>query len=59
MSISYSIIDRHKGTITVESEEGMGTVFTIQLPVHEQAMKEERAVHTLRGKRQKGEDSDY
>jgi signal transduction histidine kinase/ActR/RegA family two-component response regulator len=44
MSISYSIIDRHKGTITVESEEGMGTVFTIQLPVHEQAMKEERAV---------------
>jgi CheY-like chemotaxis protein len=44
MSISYSIIDRHKGTITVESEEGLGTVFTIQLPVHEQAMKEERAV---------------
>ncbi len=44
MSISYSIIDRHKGTITVASEEGKGTIFTIQLPVHEQARKEEKAV---------------
>jgi len=28
----YGIIDRHKGTITVESEVGKGTVFTIILP---------------------------
>ena len=29
----YGIIDRHKGTITVDSELGKGTVFTIRLPL--------------------------
>jgi PAS domain S-box-containing protein len=43
MSISYNIIDRHNGTIRVESEEGRGSVFTIQLPVHEKEIKVERA----------------
>ncbi len=38
MSISYNIIDRHKGTILVESEEGKGTVLTIELPVSEKAV---------------------
>jgi PAS domain S-box-containing protein len=32
----YGIIDRHNGTITVDSEVGKGTVFTIILPVEEQ-----------------------
>jgi len=32
LSTVYGIIDRHKGTITVESELGKGTVFTITLP---------------------------
>jgi signal transduction histidine kinase len=32
----YGIIDRHNGTITVDSEVGKGTVFTITLPVEEQ-----------------------
>jgi len=32
----YGIIDRHKGTITVDSEVGKGTLFTIILPVREQ-----------------------
>jgi two-component system NtrC family sensor kinase len=32
----YGIIDRHKGTITVDSEVGKGTIFTIILPVEEQ-----------------------
>jgi two-component system NtrC family sensor kinase len=36
LSTVYGIIDRHKGTITVESEVGKGTVFKITLPVGEQ-----------------------
>lgn len=34
LSTVYGIIDRHKGTITAESEPGHGTVFTIKLPVN-------------------------
>lgn len=36
LSVVYGIIDRHKGTITVESELEKGSVFTIQLPVSEE-----------------------
>ncbi|MGD9039039.1 MAG: response regulator [Desulfobacteraceae bacterium] len=35
----YGIIDRHKGTITVESEVGKGTLFTITLPVEDQGKR--------------------
>lgn len=34
MSISYRVIQNHKGTITVESELGQGATFTIVLPVN-------------------------
>jgi len=33
LSTVYGIIDRHKGTINVDSKLGKGTVFTIKLPV--------------------------
>ncbi|GIV14769.1 MAG: hypothetical protein KatS3mg022_0204 [Armatimonadota bacterium] len=33
LSVSYQIIARHSGQITVWSEVGRGTVFTVQLPV--------------------------
>ena len=33
MSISYGIINRHQGTIEVDSTEGIGTTFTIKLPI--------------------------
>jgi CheY-like chemotaxis protein len=33
--VSYSIIERHEGTISVSSEPGQGTVFTIELPAAE------------------------
>src|ERR1051325_558414 len=32
LSVSYSIIERHEGSITVESEPGYGTIFSIDLP---------------------------
>jgi signal transduction histidine kinase len=33
LSIAYGVIERHEGTIEVESQEGTGTTFTIHLPV--------------------------
>jgi CheY-like chemotaxis protein len=33
LSVSYSIIERHEGLISVSSELGKGTVFTIDLPL--------------------------
>ena len=35
LSISYGIIKRHNGTITVDSEVGKGTIFTISLPINQ------------------------
>lgn len=33
LSIAYGVIERHGGTIEVESQEGKGTTFTIRLPL--------------------------
>jgi signal transduction histidine kinase len=33
LSIAYDIINKHNGDMTVESEVGKGTTFTIQLPL--------------------------
>lgn len=33
LSISYSIINQHNGIVSVESEKGKGTTFTILLPI--------------------------
>ena len=42
LSVSYGIISRHRGAITVDSIEGEGTTFTIKLPILEKAIKEEK-----------------
>ncbi len=36
LSVSFGIIEKHKGTIKVASEEGIGTTFSIHLPLNEQ-----------------------
>jgi two-component system NtrC family sensor kinase len=33
LSISYGIVQRHGGTITVVSEVGKGTTFTVRIPI--------------------------
>ena len=42
LSVSYGIINRHRGTITVDSIEGEGTTFTIKLPISVRAIKGEK-----------------
>jgi signal transduction histidine kinase len=34
LSIAYKIIEKHQGRIIVESEKGVGTQFTIELPTN-------------------------
>ena len=45
MSVSYGIINRHHGTISVDSTEGEGTTFTIKLPISEKVIEEEKVRH--------------
>jgi len=40
LSIAYGLVEKHHGTITVRSEVGVGTCFTIQLPVHQPDTRE-------------------
>ena len=48
LSVSYSIIERHEGLISVNSEIGNGTVFTIDLPsVTPQAESTETIVESV------------
>ncbi len=44
LSITYSIIKQHDGLITVESELGVGTTFTIYLPASEKQVEEKEIV---------------
>ncbi len=49
MSVSYGIINRHRGTITADSVEGKGTTFTINLPILDKiAGEEEKAKPILK-----------
>jgi PAS domain S-box-containing protein len=41
MSVSYGIINRHGGTIRVDSVEGKGTTFTITIPISDNILVEE------------------
>ena len=40
MSISYRVINDHKGKIEVDSTVGKGTKFTITLPISHEQVKE-------------------
>ena len=40
LSLTKEIIDRHNGTIKVDSEEGVGTTFTLVLPIGPRELRE-------------------
>ena len=40
LSVCYGFIKDHGGDIEVKSQEGVGTTFTITLPVHESEASE-------------------
>ncbi len=46
MSITKAIIDGHSGTISLESEPGKGTVFSIQIPLAESREKLRSMAHS-------------
>jgi len=47
LTVSYGIVQRHGGTMSIESHPGSGTLVTIQLPVHD-GPREERAASAPR-----------
>ncbi len=42
LAICYSIIQKHKGTIEVQSQVGKGTTFTVKLPIKKEEKKEKK-----------------
>jgi signal transduction histidine kinase/DNA-binding response OmpR family regulator len=48
MSVAYGIINRHNGQISIDSEPGIGTTVTVQLPVSEKVIKEIECNYGLR-----------
>ena len=48
MSVAYGIINRHNGQISIDSELGIGTTVTVQLPVSEKVIKEIECNYALR-----------
>uniref|UniRef100_UPI0035C9F333 ATP-binding protein n=1 Tax=uncultured Caballeronia sp. TaxID=1827198 RepID=UPI0035C9F333 len=46
LSLSYSIVQKHDGTLSVESEVGRGTTFRLTLPVKQRCLHETGIVET-------------
>jgi len=47
LATTYSILKRHDGHITVESEVGVGTTFTLFLPAYEKYIRELKPIEIL------------
>lgn len=44
LSVVWGIVQRHRGEITLDSEEGKGTMFTLRFPIRADAVAEEAPV---------------
>ncbi len=51
LSVSYGIVKEHKGEITVESEVGQGTTFTIMIPLAPETPEDPAQVKSKEEKR--------
>ncbi len=51
MSVSYGIIERHRGTISADSVEGEGTTFTIEIPFSEKTAEKGKVVPISSGQK--------
>ncbi len=49
LAVSHGIIQRHNGRIEVQSKEGVGTTFTIYLPLHQQEELEKASNSSIQG----------
>jgi len=52
LSVSYGIINRHRGDISLDSVEGKGTTFTITLPISDKRIRKDEA-KPISGKQRK------
>lgn len=48
LAVVYSIVKNHEGRVTVESEQGRGSVFIFYLPASENAVKQEEKTPSVR-----------
>jgi signal transduction histidine kinase len=39
LSVTHGIIERHNGSISVQSEVGKGTTFKVMLPIHQTSLE--------------------
>ena len=59
LAIAYGVIKMHAGNITVDSELGKGTTFTIHLPINGNEKNDNKNLDTIYTHLKRGKEADY